>query len=78
MEISVPLLGFDEPLEKIGRYLKYIMLIVVACVLFIGSCLLCLVDLEPKTPTGMPLLAVCGIVFSIALAIYSIGKLSSK
>ena len=46
--------------------------------LIVVSCMLCLVDIQPKTPTGMPLIAVCGIVFSIALIIYSIGKLSKK
>ena len=61
---------FDS-LEKIGCCFKYVMLIVVSCVQ-------CLVDIQPKTPTGMPLIAVCGIVFSIALIIYSIGKLSKK
>ena len=46
--------------------------------LFIGSCILASVDLQPKTATGMPLIAVVGIVFAIALAIYSIGKLTKK
>ncbi|MBQ1632644.1 MAG: hypothetical protein II049_07475 [Clostridia bacterium] len=46
--------------------------------LIFGSCLLCLVDLQPKTSNGMPLVASGGIIFSIALAIYSVGKLSKK
>lgn len=51
---------------------------VLACVLFIGSCILASVDLQPKTAGGLPLIAVVGIVFAIALAIYSIGKLTKK
>lgn len=46
--------------------------------LIFGSCLLCLVDLQPKISNGMPLIASGGIIFSIALAIYSVEKLSKK
>ena len=77
-KLNMEVVGFDEPLEKIGAFLRYVMLIVIACVLFIGSCLLCMVDIEPKTTNGMPLIAVVGIVFSIALAIFSIRKLQKK
>lgn len=77
-KINMEITGTDEPLEKIGAFFKYIMLTIVACVLFLGSCLLCLVDLQPKTSNGMPIVAVGGIIFSIALAIFSIGKLSKK
>ena len=74
MEIT----GYEEPLERIGIYLKYVVLSLIACVLFIGSCILASVDLEPKTVNGMPLIAVIGIIFAIALAIYSVGKLTKK
>ena len=71
--------GAEEPLERIGAYLKYVVLSVISCVLFIGSCILAGIDrLEPKTTNGMPLIAVGGIVFAIALAIYSVGKLTKK
>ena len=74
MEIT----GIDEPLEKIGVYIKYVVLSFIACILFIGSCILATVDLEPKTNNGIPLLAMAGIIFSISLAIYSVRKLSKK
>ena len=77
-KINMEITGYEEPLERIGVYLKYVVLSLIACVLFIGSCILASVDIEPKTSTGMPFLSVIGIVFSIALAIYSIGKLSKK
>ena len=44
----------------------------------IGSCILASVDLQPKTSNGMPLIAAGGIVFAVALAIYSVGKLTKK
>ena len=47
----------------------------VALVLFIGSCILCTTDFKPILANGVPLLAVAGIVFSTALAIFSIKKL---
>ena len=36
------------------------------------------IDIQPKTATDMPLIAVVGIVFAIALAIYSVAKLTKK
>ena len=59
MEIT----GIDEPLEKIGVYIKYVVLSFIACILFIGSCILATVNLEPKTNNGIPLLAMVGIIF---------------
>ncbi len=78
LKMNVELTGVDEPLDKIGSYVRYVVLIIIACVLFLGSCLLCMVDIEPKTINGMPLIAVVGIVFSIALAIFSVRKLFRK
>lgn len=79
MKFNMELTGIDEPLEKIGVFVKYVVLALIACVLFIGSCILAgIEDLQPKTVNGMPLVAVVGIVFAIALAIYSIGKLTKK
>ena len=72
------LAGTEEPLERIGAYIKYVVLTLVSCVLFIGSCILASVDLQPKTSNGMPLIAAGGIVFAVALAIYSVGKLTKK
>ncbi len=78
MKINMEITGYDEPLDRIGEYIKYVVLAVIACVLFVGSCLLASVDIQPKTESGMPLIAVAGIVFAIALAIYSVSKLTKK
>lgn len=78
MKMNMEITGYEEPLEKIGIYVKYVVLSFIACVLFIGSCILASIDIQPKTPNGMPLIAIAGIVFSIALAIYSVGKLTKK
>ena len=77
-KINMELTGVDEPLEKIGSFVKYIVTSIIACVLFIGSCILAGLDIQPKTNNGMPLISVIGIVFSIALAIYSVSKLTKK
>ena len=75
-KINMEITGIDEPLDKIGVYFKYVVLAFIACILFIGSCILASVDLEPKTSNGVPLIAMIGIVFSIALAIHSVSKLN--
>lgn len=66
------------PKAYIGVFVKYVVLSLIACILFIGSCILASVDIYPKTSSGMPLISVAGIVFSIALAIYSVRKLTKK
>lgn len=77
-KLNVELTGYDE-LIKNGRVtLKNLVLAFFACVLFFGSCILATADIEPKTHNGMPILAVFGIVCSIALAIYTIRKFSKK
>lgn len=77
-KVNLNLTGVEEPLHKIGDFVRYVVLVMVSCVLFLGSCLLSMVDIEPKTDGGMPLVAVVGVVFSIALAIFSIRKLFGK
>lgn len=77
-KVNIELTGIDEPLEKTGNYIKYVVLAIIACVLFVGSCILAGIDIEPKTSSGMPLFAVIGIVFSIVLSIFSVGKMSKK
>ena len=78
MKINMELTGYEEPLDRIGIFLKYVVLSLIACILFIGGCILARVDLQPKTENGMPLLAIGCIIFAIALAIYSVGKLANK
>ena len=78
MKMNMELTGIDEPLEKIGVYVKYVVLSLIACVLFIGSCILAGYDIAPKTENNMPLISIIGIVFAIALAIYSVRKLTKK
>ena len=77
-KINMELTGIDEPLEKIGAFVKNIILSIISCVLFIGSCLLWNVDFEPKTPTGVPLLSVIIMVFSISLGIYAVNQMNKK
>ena len=74
-KVSIELTGYEEPMDRIGHFLRYTVLTLVACVLFIGACILCTTDFKPLLPNGVPLLAVAGLVFSIALAIFSIRKL---
>lgn len=77
-KINFELTGFDEPLEKIGNFTKNIVLSLIACILFIGSCILSSVDLQPKTQSGMPLIALVIMVFSIALGIFAVKRMTTK
>ena len=75
MKMNMEITGWEKPLDRLSHLIKYSVLTLVACVLFVGSCILCTTDFLPKLSNGMPLIAVAGLVFSIALAIFSVKKL---
>lgn len=77
-KINMELTGLDEPLEKIGGFVRNVVLALIACILFIGACILSSVDLSPKTPSGMPIIAVVIMVFSIALGIHAVKNMTIK
>ena len=49
-----------------------------ACVLLIASAILSMADIQPKTPDGQPLIAAAGMVFAIALGIYTVRHMTKK
>ena len=77
-KVNLELTGYDELLEKGRVTLKNVILAVFACIVFIGSCILCTTDIGPKTPNGMPLIAGIGLVFSVSLGIYVVRKMTKK
>ncbi|MBR5344254.1 MAG: hypothetical protein IK127_00315 [Clostridia bacterium] len=77
-KVNIELTGYEEILDKVHKSVKNIVLALFACVLFIGSTVLASTDIQPKTPDGQPLISAAGIVFSIALAIYTIKRISKN
>ena len=75
MKVNMEVTGLDEPLSLIAEFARYTILSVIACVLFIGSCILCTTNMMPKAAGDVPLVAVVGILFSIALGIFAVRKL---
>ncbi|MBR2823727.1 MAG: AarF/ABC1/UbiB kinase family protein [Clostridia bacterium] len=78
MKMNLELISYDEILNKVNETTRNVILALFACVLFIGSCVLSSTDLKPQTPDGQPLIAAVGMVFSIALAIYTVRRMSKK
>ncbi|MBO7662130.1 MAG: hypothetical protein J6U01_02040, partial [Clostridia bacterium] len=78
MKMNMELTGYEEILEKTEKTVLNIVLALFACVLFFGSCILATADIQPKTTHGVPLIAVCGILFSIALGIFTVRKMIKK
>ena len=78
MKINLELTGYEELLNKGSDTVKTIMMALFACVLFIGSSLMCLADISPKAPGGVPVLAAIGLVLSVALAIFAVRNMSKK
>ena len=75
-KINLELTGYDELIKKGSDSIKNVVLAFFACILFIGSCILCMTDLRPKAPGGMPAVAAIGLIFSVALAVYTIQNLT--
>ena len=74
-KINLELTGYDELLDKAGSSLRSVVLTLFASILFVGSCILCLSDITPKAPGGIPVIAAAGLIFSVALAIYTVNNI---
>ena len=78
MKMNLELTGYDELANRAADTVKSFVLAMFACVLFFASSILCLTDIQPKAPNGIPLLSVGGFLFSISLAVYTVKKMSKK
>ena len=78
LKLNFELTGYEEILKSLGDTAKSVVLALFACVLFVGSAILSTADIQPKTPGGQPLVAAAGLVFSIALGIYTVKHMSKK
>ncbi|MCR5783531.1 MAG: hypothetical protein K6G90_12460 [Clostridia bacterium] len=78
LKANIALTGYDELLDKASGMLKNVILAIFACVLFFGSCVLCMTKIEPQTANGLPLLAVVGFVLSVSLAVYAVKQMNKK
>ncbi|MBE5789532.1 MAG: hypothetical protein E7325_07780 [Clostridiales bacterium] len=78
MKMNMELTGYEEILKKTETTVFNLVLALFSCVLFFGSCILTTADINPKTSGGVPLIAAVGIVFSIALAIFTVRKMLRK
>ena len=73
-KITVEAAGYEEPFRIFIDVIKNVMLVVVACVLYSGSCRLCSTTMAPMVD-DIPLFALIGFAVSISLGIYGIRKL---
>ena len=78
MKMNMELTGYDAILQKTEKTIFNLVLAVFSCVLFFGSCILATADINPKTSGGVPLVAVVGFIFSIALGIFTVKKMIKK
>ncbi len=78
MKMNMELTGYEPMMDRIGELAKNLVLALFACVLFFGSCILCTADIFPQTPNGLPLVAAIGLLFSVALGIYTVKRMWKK
>ena len=78
MKINLELMGYESLMNSLSFLIRNIILAIFSCVIFTGSCVLCLTHIGPSTKSGMPLMSAVGFMFSIALGIYSIKQMNGK
>ena len=77
-KINLELTGYEELIKKGSDSIKNVVLALFACILFVGSCILTLSDITPKAPGGIPAVAAIGLIFSIALGIFTVRNIGKK
>ncbi len=77
-KINLELTGYQDLMKEVSNMVQAVVYALFSCVLFFGSCVLCLTDVQPKTSDNIPIMAVVGFIVSIALAIYTVRKLAKK
>ena len=77
-KLNLEMTGYEELVNKAGATIKNIILAFFSCILFLGSCILCTTDIQPQTSDGLPLLAAAGLIFSIALGVYTLRRMAKK
>lgn len=78
MKINLELMGYDSLMNSLSIMIRNIILAIFSCVIFTGSCVLCMTEIGPSTKSGMPLISAVGFLFSIALGTYSVKQMSGK
>lgn len=78
MKINLELMGYESLMNSLSFLIRNIILAIFSCVIFTGSCVLCLTHIGPSMKSGMPLMSAVGFLFSIALGIYSIKQMNGK
>ena len=78
LKLNFELTGYEDMLDRLGKGVKNVVLALFSCVLFFGSCILSTADIQPRTKGGQPLVAAVGLIFSIALGIYTIKRMTKK
>ena len=77
-KINMELTGYQDLMDQVTGNVRNLIYALFSCVLFFGSCLLCQTQIQPKTADGMPVIAVVGFIFSIALGIYTVRRMAQK
>ncbi len=77
LKIGFELTGYTELLQQFKTTVKDITFVIFACVLLIGSCILCLTDITPDV-NGIPVVALIGFLISLSLGIFAILRMSKK
>ncbi len=77
-KINLELTGYQDLVTQFTDMVRYLVLALFSGVIFFGSCILCTTHIRPVISNGMPLAALAGFIFSIALGIYTVKKMTGK
>ena len=78
VKINLELTGYDDLIRELNDKINDLILVIVGCVLFSGGCKLSTAQIYPKSPNGMPLVAVIILMVGISLIIYALKRVFKK
>ena len=74
LQINMQLKNIEDPVNALRRSVERLELGIITAGLFMGSCLLCLTDMEPRV-LGIPIIGFLGFGCALVMAIYLVWKL---
>ena len=86
LKVNMQLTGNDDLKERLDRFFSEGILILISCFLFLGSSILmlgvCIISAGGMQPSGslsaVPLMAIFGLLFSVAIALHTVRKMNRK
>ena len=78
LKINLEMTGYEDLVGEVTGKIDDLILVIVACVLFSGGCKLAGTQIQPLTPSGMPLIALIILLAGISMLIFALRRIFTK